>query len=476
MNTVKFLPALAILFLLASCSKKINPERPVLGLTNFKLDSLPVSEINIPIRINLRPFYGMAERQVDTMFTSPNYPNEWVQNGCDTRYKYTFRRSPFQLKAGGNKFNLGFTGYYRIIGSTRVCVAGAALSSWTSPCRCGFDEPERRVNVSFTSTFGVQPDYKVRLNITRDEPKALDKCEVCFWGQDITNQVLKGLKTELDTARAAMMRSYGTVNLRPQFQQVWNQLSKVYNIYNKGWLQINPERLQINNLYAQNDSLYLNLGLMARPVVSFEKPVEQLREIPDMAGNSRLQGFSVFLDATLNYDSLSTLMNQHLVGQSYNFKKGPVNKKFVIRQCRLSGMGNEKLIIRVDFGGSNEGTIYLTGKPTYDASRHLLEIKDIDFDIRSRNALLSTAEWMFNKRIIHEIEKQSRFDLTAFIDSAKVNLDQQLNQEWVKGISCEGAINDIQLIGIYPMGQSLVIRSNCSGRLSVKVDAVDFSL
>lgn len=476
MNAKNILPVLGLALMLVSCSKKINPERPVLGQTNFKLDSLPVSEINIPIRINLKPFYAMAEGQVDTVFTSPDYPNGWVQGGCDTRYKYTFRRSPFQLKAAGNKFNLGFTGYYRIIGSTRVCVAGAVLSPWTSPCRCGFDEPERRVNVSFTSSFAVQPDYKIRLNISRDEPKAIDKCEVCFWGQDITSQVLKGLKTELDTARAAMMRNYGSVNLRPQFQQVWNQLSKVYNIYNKGWLQINPERLQVNNLYAQNDSLYLNLGLTARPVVSFEKPVESIQSIPDMGPANQKQGFSIFLDAMLNYDSLSTLMNEQLAGQSYNFKKGPVNKKFVFKQCRLSGMNNEKLIIRVDFSGSNEGTIYLTGKPVYDAAKKLLEIKDIDFDIRSRNALLNTADWMFNKRIIHEIEKQSRFELTDFIDSAKVNMNQQLNQEWMKGISSEGVIENIHLIGIYPMSQSLVIRSNCSGKLAVKVDAVDFSL
>ena len=135
----------------ASCSHKINPDRPSLSNTNFKLDSLPNSEINIPIIINLRPLYTMAEKQVDTLFTSPNYPNGWVQEECDTRYKYSFRRSPLQIKASGTSMNLGFTGYYKIIGSTRVCVAGAAISPWTAPCKCGFDEPERRVNVSFTN-------------------------------------------------------------------------------------------------------------------------------------------------------------------------------------------------------------------------------------------------------------------------------------------------------------------------------------
>ena len=90
----------ALLFLV-SCSHKINPERPTLATTNFKLDSLPNSEINIPIQINLKPLYTMAEKQVDTLFTSANYPDGWVQEGCDTRYKYSFRRSPLQMKASG---------------------------------------------------------------------------------------------------------------------------------------------------------------------------------------------------------------------------------------------------------------------------------------------------------------------------------------------------------------------------------------
>src|SRR5688572_27615389 len=107
--------AIIVTSFLVSCSHKINPDRPSLSDSNFKLDSLPNSEINIPIIINLRPLYTLAEKQVDTLFTSPNYPGGWVQEECDTRYKYSFRRSRLQIKTTGNSMNLGFTGYYRIV-------------------------------------------------------------------------------------------------------------------------------------------------------------------------------------------------------------------------------------------------------------------------------------------------------------------------------------------------------------------------
>jgi hypothetical protein len=239
---------------------------------------------------------------------------------------------------------------------------------------------------------------------------------------------------------------------------------------------MNPQKIRINNLFARNDSLYVYLGLSAKPVITFEKPKELNTVVPIIRDFSQREGFSIFLDAVLNYDSLSNLLNQHLANKEFDLTKGPVKKKFVFRDCKLIGEGNEKIIIKVNFSGTDEGTFYLTGKPAYNKEAHILEIKDMDFDIKSKNALLKTAEWLFNKKIITEISKYTKYDLTSFIDSAKTGVNQQLNREWVKGIRSAGSIEDIKLIAIYPLSQFLVIRSNCTGLLSVKVESVDFSL
>ncbi|WP_245565709.1 DUF4403 family protein [Terrimonas ferruginea] len=461
---------------LSSCSKKINPAKPQLAASAFKLDSLPDSEIDIPIQVNLKPIYALAEKNVDQVFTSPNYPNDWVQPGCDTRYKYSFRRSPFQMSGTGTTMTLNFTGYYRIIGSTRVCVSGTALSPWTPACRCGFDEPERRVTVSFTNNFSISPDYKVKLQVKRNEPKALDKCEVCFWGQDITTQVLGGLKAELDASKTEIEKNYGIVDLKPQFQQVWDLLNKTYNLYDKGWLQVNPRRVRINSLFIRNDSLHINLGLSARPVLRLDKPEEQSSWVPNLSQFSGNRGFNLFIDGQLDYDSLSNILNSQIVGQSFDFKKGPVNKKFIFKKCRLLGANNERLVIEVNFEGTDQGVMYLTGKPHYDAEKQHLAIKDIEFDIRSKDALLKTADWLFNRKITHTIESYAQYDLKQFVDSAKVSVNAQLNQEWRKGIRTSGSVQDIRLIGVYPLDKRLVVRASCRGELAVSVESIDFSL
>ncbi len=466
-----------LFFFVIAHPQRIDPEHPDPSPANFKMDSLPSSEINIPIQINLKPLYIMAEKTVDTVFTSPNYPDDWVQDGCDTRYKYVFRRSPLQMQGSGNSLSLGFTGYYKIVGSTRLCINGTIVSPWTPACKCGFgNEGERRVNVSFSNSVSIQPDFKVKLSFKRNDPQPLDKCEVCFWGQDITKQVMKGLVAELDGAKKNLDKNYGMVDLKTRFQQVWDQLNKVYNLYGLGWLQINPQLFRVNNLFVNRDSLNIYLGLSAKPVISFEKPAEKNSWVPNLGGFSRQQGFSIFMDAVLNYDSLSRIMNQNLAGTKIDFKKGFVKKKFIIDSCSVYGGGFEKLIIRINFSGTNNGVFYLLAKPFYDPEKQVLVMQDIDFDIKSKNLLLSSANWLFDKKITKEISKQARFELGPYIDTAKININQQLNRELSKGIRSTGDIKDIRLIGIYPMQQYLVIRSNCKGELSVKVETIGFSL
>lgn len=472
MNRISSVLGFVFICLLLSCSKKIIPDRPFLSKTAFRLDSLPESEINIPIQVNLKPVYQMAERNLDTVFTSPNWPDDWVNYDCATRYKYHFRRGPLQMNAAGSVLNIGFTGYYRIIGSTRVCLGGTVISPWTPPCRCGFDEGERKVKVSFLNSLSVLPDYKVRLSINRQEPQPLDKCQVCFFGVNITNQVINGLKEELDLAKKSFEDSFSVVDLKPRVQQLWDILNTSYGIYGFGWLQINPQKLRLNNLYARNDSLYISFGLTARPIVRFEKPTDLRLVVPDMNDASTRSGFNIFLDAMLNYDSLSNILNSQVKDRRIDFEGG--KKWAVINDTRIYGEGNENLVIKISFSGSNSGIAYFTGKPFYDEKTKMVGIRDLDFDVKTRNLLLKTAKWLFNRRIINEITSYARFDVSAYADTAMKMMNMQLNRELLPGTRSYGAVEDIKIIGFYPLSEHLVIRSNASGRLLVKVENIDF--
>ena len=153
----------------------------------------------------------------------------------------------------------------------------------------------------------------------------------------LTTDVINGLKEELDAAKTDMERNFGLFDLRPKFQQVWDQLNKVYNLYGLGWLQINPLKIRINNLFARNDSLTIYIGLAAKPLISLERPQEHLTVAPNISDFSDRTGFNIFLDAVLNYDSLSNIVSSQLKDKRFDLAS---SKYIIIKDCMLYGMDN----------------------------------------------------------------------------------------------------------------------------------------
>ncbi len=441
--------------------------------TGIKIDSLPESQFDIPIQINLKAIYSLAEKNVDTVFTSPNYPDGWVQADCATRYKYHFRRSPLQMSMKGTTLNLGFTGFYQIVGSTRSCIKGVVISPWTPPCRCGFEEAERRVNVGFTSTFKLHTNYVLDSKIIRNEPQALDKCTVCFWGQDITNVVLKGLKEELDASKKAMEDSFSRINLKPYMQQAWNMLSDAYAIPGVGYIALNPKKLRMQNLDAKNDLLNINIGITASPVISLVKPTMEITKVPNLSTSNNAGGFNIFLEAGLQYDSLSNVMNGYLLHKRFDVSEGIIKKHIIIEDVKVSGDTTGNLLIKLDFSGSFTGTAFFIGKPVYNPEKKTIEVQELDYDLKTKNLLLNTAKWLFNKRIISELKKYTSFDLAQYYDTASKGINTWLNKEWTKGITGSGSVTDLKLTSLFAQPQHLLIRSNCVGKLSVVVSEVD---
>ncbi|HLF45145.1 MAG TPA: DUF4403 family protein, partial [Chitinophagaceae bacterium] len=133
----------------------------------------------------------------------------------------------------------------------------------------------------------------------------------------------------------------------------------------------------------------------------------------------------------------------------------------------------ENLIIKIEFSGSHSGIAYFTGMPAYNEKERVIEIQHLDFDIWTKNILLKNAEWMFNRRIINEISRRSRFDLSAYMDTAMTLINSRLNHEWISGVKNTGVIHELKIAGFFPLLQHLVIRSNAIGNMEIKMNLPD---
>ncbi len=440
------------------------------------VDSLPESNIDIPLQINLQAIAALVERNVDTLFTSPGYPDAWVQANCATRYKYKFRRSPLRMGMSGNTLTLGFTGYYQITGASRLCSGTTVLSPWSPSCTCGVKEPERRIDIGFRSVFTLKPNGQLQSTITRLDPVPRDKCEVCFFGKDVTDVILSSLKTELDLSRKAMQDSFGNLNLRPYLQQAWNKLNAAYAIPGIGYFSLHPKRLRMNNITAQGNTLTIAIGITAQPAVSFSKPASVASAVPDILQTPAAGGFSVYLDAALGYDSLSNLVNGYMAGKRFEVSDGLFKKHIIVKQVTIAANQTNRMLIKLDFTGSFNGTAFFTGDPVYNAATKTIEVQNMDYDLQTKNLLLKTAKWLFAGKIETELKKHTTINMADYFATAQKTLNNYFNKEWTAGIRGSGMVKELSVVSVQPLPDHILIKTACSGTLKVQVTSLALGL
>jgi hypothetical protein len=97
-------------------------------------------------------------------------------------------------------------------------------------------------------------------------------------------------------------------------------------------------------------------------------------------------------------------------------------------------------------------------------------MKNLDFDIQTKSVLLKTAKWMFNKKILEEVEKNTVFELKDLLNESKSNIVSAINTEITKGVKMSGAVNKISIKEIYLDKGNLLLRSEVKGILKIKID------
>jgi hypothetical protein len=430
---------------------------------------LPLSEIDIPVIIDLKPIYAFANRTLDTLYTSPNYPRDWVQEACDVRYQYRFVRGPIQFRATQNTLLARFTGFYGVRGSTRIC-SRIGNSPWTPSCSCGFGtEAPRKIDAGFALQFKLQPDYRIHLDAKLTDPVALDKCEVCFFGKDITKMVATQLKDEMAVSLKEMQVQLNAYSLKTYIQTVWDSLQTPYAISGLGFLNMQPQSLRISQAVLRNDSMSFSLGISARPELKNSSSFTK-KPLPNLSDFSQRGGFSLFVAQLLSYDSLNAIANAMAAGNEFTVGKGILKKTIRIDSLRLLG-GGEKIFIQVYLSKGIKGIVYLEGKPIWDPVQHVMEIKDMTFEIRSRQILVKSAAWLLDGTIEKKMKEYTRFDVKEKADLLRSELTTSMNRELMPGIKSKGAIEQMFVEKLIAQPDGVFVGGNIRGRLWVTIDA-----
>lgn len=450
-----------LLGLVSACGS-VQPEAPSTTNQVIAIKPLPAiaSTINIPIKVELKPFIKLADLSFDKEFKGADKPCSGL------RYQYTVKREPIQLSGKGKTVFLGLDLAYGFSGEyCAACVFDNCITP-PIPFSCGWgNETLRRAKIKLKSDIELTSNYRIKSTTNFTEFTPIDPCRVTFANININDVLMGQLKPELSNFAKMIDTEIGKQDLKPYILPIWKAFQEDIQIPATGYLRFQPQSLSVSEINMNGSILNFSIGLTALPTIQSSPWNKPTTNLPNLSPYKKGQGFEVFTDLKMNYDSLSKQLYDIMKSESFSLGKDKIN----ITSLRLFPAG-EKLGVAVGFTGSKKGTFYLLGTPAFDNTKAQLTLKNVEYDIATKNVLIKTAKWMMDETIRKKLEEQMVFDLSDLINLTKKSIEESLNQTMDGGIKLQGKLKTLEIAGWSLQQDAIWIRAKTQGDLNVSVD------
>jgi len=429
--------------LLMSCgsSKKATVQQTTI---QDSLPPLPLSDIDIPIKVYMPPIMTRMETMVPKEFTSDKWP-DYTQSSCDFRYKYKFIRTPIKFSINNNQALISFGGNYQIAGSRSVCAFGQTVAPWISGS-CGFgNEPLRRVNINMNSWISFLPDYKVRTRTEMNQLTPIDKCQVTLLNTDMTGEVMDSIKASVAGFAHILDSSISVLDFSNILKLVTEKSSRKIPMSKYGFLQVRPINVRMSPINQMKDTLLMTAGVSGyAELTSDSSNLSTISVFPSLQTTPPREGISIYANTHFDYAFLSKIITDTVKDKVFEME----GQTFVIKKITVNSTQQRQLQIMVDFAGSKKGTFILFGTPTLNVEKQTISLPDVDFDIRTRDIVLSVGEKLFRSKIISSLKEKSVVDIPALIAKNRAQLDAQFNRPVTNKFYTRGKLQDIRITGL----------------------------
>lgn len=449
---------------LFSC-KTIKPEAPEVKVTNKDtVITQPLSFISVPIRIDLQPYFDETNAELPTVFKGKEEQCEGVS------VEYEFRRSPIQFEGIGKELHYTVNGKYAL--KLNYCAKCTELFNDNGNCltpriyaTCGIKEPMRKMRVAYRTEIGITEDYSLISKTQLKELKAISPCKITVFNYNATERIEKEVTSALKELEVDIDKEISAISLKEDLGGVWEALKEPIDMEGFGFFAIRPRSISLSELEYKGNFVTMNALLSALPVVQLEKPDLDTTSLPYLSVHKEKDGFNVEVDVIASYDSLNAILNRSLSGQEMTLK----NKLIVFDSLSVHGAADNKISLEVNFSGDKKGTLYLQGTPEIDTSNQIVSLPDLEFDLKTKNMLLRSAKWMFDKKITQKVRESAVIDINPYIDTLKLSIAESLNGEIEEGVFMKGSIESISLQDIHPRSKDLFIRARAIGKVEVNM-------
>ena len=457
----KFFGLTALVSVFSACGS-IKPEAPATANHIVPAKPMPAiaSTINVPIKVDLKSYIKLADQSFDKDFTGSDRPCSGL------RYQYKLKRDPIQLTGKGKTVFLGLDIAYGFSGE--YCAACVYENCITPPIpfSCGWgDESLRKAKVKLQSDIELTSNYHIKSNTSFTDLTPIDPCRVTFANININDVLVKQLKPELGKFAKMIDVEISKQDLKPYILPVWKAFQDDIQIPYTGYLRFQPQSLSVSEINMTGSVLNFNIGITATPSIQSSPWNKPSTPLPNLSPYKKGSGFEVYTDLRLDYDSLSKQLFEMMKSESFAMGKDKIN----ITALRLFPAG-EKLGIEMGFAGTKKGVFFLLGSPKFDNAKNVLALKNVEYDLSTKNVLIKAAKWMLDETIRKKLETQMVFDMSDLVNLTKKSINESLNQTMGNGIKTQGKLKSLELVDWSLQTDAIWVRAKTLGDIGVIVE------
>ncbi|MBO0935898.1 DUF4403 family protein [Fibrella sp. HMF5335] len=460
-----------LLFALTACSPNSGRLNPTAPTANYKATNMDVhnesllSTVNIPVSIALAD----VERQINTQVNGLIYEDNSFDNDGDGTPFMTnvWKRAPIRVSAGVVK---GDSLFYFQVPLKIWAKAGKKVLGFMQSGETTFE-----IDLKFATRFSIDPDWSVSTQTRAEGYDFVTTPTVRLVGFDIpiTGLVRKAIDNNLGTITAALDKQVkANIDLKTPVLRTWNLVREPYNVSEefRTWLSVVPRRVLITPLRFEQGEIRTTIGLEGHTLTTIgpKPPVRPAAALPDLTVVPTVKDdFRVGIIAEATYPEVAELAKKQLVGKSFSFRDGAYN--VTVTDIDLYGQ-NDNLIVKAGITGSVTGDIYLRGQPYYDPQTKTVALRNLTYDLDTKNLLQRAASWLLQSTLAKTMEKNMAFPVGDQIDAIRQSVQERLtNYPLAKGVTLKGKITDVRPDQVYLTPTAMVAVVYANGKVDVKV-------
>jgi Domain of unknown function (DUF4403) len=238
---------------------------------------------------------------------------------------------------------------------------------------------------------------------------------------------------------------------------------------------LTPQSIEMTPFTSSGDVLKANIGVQSIAEVvagsNGQTPVFRPNTtLPQFkVGYNESDSFAVNLTTDISFAEAEQLAKNIVVGQVFN----PGGKTIKVDNLQLFAQ-NDKMVINTKFTGDYNGSLYLIGTPKYDAKKNTIYLDNVDYDLQTKDFLLRSASWLFDKTIVKKMKESCVFPLDENVLAFKGMMNDMLKDYRMNpNVSIKGAVENIQVTDIQLLQDKIKIWVTSKGKLNLDVEGLD---